>query len=68
MENTNTERKAQFLTQLLQFLFEELPSTETEVENTQETTDSNYVGLYYTNASENILIDLNGQLFFYKTN
>lgn len=67
MKKTNTERKAQFLFQLLKYLFEELPSTETE-DKEQETTDSNYVGLYYTNASENILIDLNGQLFFYTTN
>lgn len=67
MKNTQTERKAQFLTSLLKFLFEELPSTETDYKE-QETTDSNYVGLYYTNASENILIDLNGQLFFYTTN
>lgn len=62
--NTHTERKAQFLQQLLQYLFTELPSTETE-DKEQETTDSNYIGLYYTNASENILIDFNGQLFFY---
>lgn len=67
MKNTQTERKAQFLQELLQYLFEELPSAETE-DKEQETTDSNYIGLYYTNASENILIDLNGQLFFYTTN
>ena len=65
--NEITERKAQFLQELLHYLFTELPSTETE-DKEQETTDSNYIGLYYTNASENILIDLNGQLFFYTTN
>lgn len=52
MGKTHNQRKAQFLQQLLQFLFEELPSTEMEES----------IELYADHSG--ILFYLNGQIFF----
>lgn len=53
MGKTHNQRKALFLQQLLQFLFEELPSNEND--------DS--IELYADHSG--ILFYLNGKLFFY---